>query len=164
MTEQQEIIQDETDCTEVALPVDADETTQRQYDLIDFDRAFKMRYHNNHTLQEIATEFGVTRQAVSKRLKRFERMIRDGKEIDIAHRNELTVTRGLRLQVRDAMVDKIDDKKTTAGNLSYIDMNLFNQERLLEGKRTDNFSYHIESEKVADIQREREKLQAERGN
>jgi len=88
------------------------------------------------THADIGKFFKVTAAAVTKRLHKIELLLRDPELTEGFRRNEARLLDSARMQILSAAITKINDKKTTFGNLAYGYRQLFDATQLLRGKPT----------------------------
>ena len=110
---------------------------------IDLGQALELRFKKNSTLQEIGDHFGVTRQAVSRKLRAFMHLLSSEDGISAyreARRNLLTAAE---LKLMEAVVDKAKIKDASLNNAAYALKEVHNMRRLEEDKSTANVAQKL---------------------
>lgn len=115
--------------------------------VVDVAEALKMRLVNKLSYRDIASRYGVSKQAVMRALERFLKIL--PKDI-----SELTAFQDTKSQLLTAaelkLLSKIVDDKTLKGaslnNAAYAFQQVFNANRLEGGKSTENASIQLSVE------------------
>ena len=135
------------------FPVDGLQPAQ-DYNRIDLNRALRLRFHNNMSITEIADVFGVTKQAVSKRLKPYTQTSGNIEEFkkyksDMLHEKQFAM-------LRELTPDKI--KSMSAYQLTGMFSMLYDKTRLEDGESTENVSIDEINQRLRERQREIDEL------
>jgi hypothetical protein len=109
-------------------------TALQVVDKIDINKALKLKYLHKNTDEMIGKVFGVTRQAVNKRLKPFQELMTDQSTLEAFQGNYTNILRNASMLLSRGIVDP---KKIEAASLNTVANHL----RLEENKTTDNVGF-----------------------
>jgi len=106
---------------------------------IDVGKALEMRLKGK-SLQEIGDEYGVTRQAVCQRLRKFTKLLKDPDVVLAYERNQVNLLRAVDMELTLGILDRAHSHKSSVNNLAYAKDKVFTHIRLLTGESTANVS------------------------
>jgi hypothetical protein len=89
------------------------------------------------THEEIGQHFGVSRQAITKRLKGIFKLI-DGGKLEAYRQHRVSILEGLEIEVLSELSNPDKLEKASANNLAYAFGQLHSARRLEEGQSTEN--------------------------
>lgn len=110
---------------------------------VDIAAALKMRRMQGMTYEQIAKSLGCTRQAVQQRLATIEKLLGDKEEIKEYQNSKSEILTAVEMQLINKMLDKQTLKNASLNNTAYAFQQVFNANRLENGKSTVNASVHI---------------------
>lgn len=119
-----------------------DHDLDREPNRIDIQRAFKLRYQNNLSYQEIADIFNVSKQAVHERLTNFLKILPDKQVIETYRLNKAALMESVQLKHLEALHDQARLEKASLNNVAYAFSQLDNAIRLEQNKPTSNVAVH----------------------
>jgi len=120
---------------------------------IDVAKALQLRLNNKLSLEAIAKQFGVSRQAIHQSLKRFTNLIKDPEIIHAYNKNDVELLKAAEFILLSDIVDKTKRQKATQGNVAYALDKIHNIRRLKEDKSTQNIgSIHADLQEIKAMQ------------
>ena len=133
---------------------------QRNYppNKINLEEAFKLRYKNGLTYQEIADHYGVTKSSVFQRLEKITNLLPDPEEIENYRQHKAMMLDGLEYKVYENMLNPEKLKDASFNNLAYGFQNICTQNRLEKGLSTSNVSAVEIHASISDLQTQASKL------
>ena len=114
---------------------------EQTVDKIDLNKAVKMKFLHGNTDETIGKVFGVTRQAVNKRLKPFHDLLEDKTTLTVFQDNYADILRNSSMRLMQAMHDPKKIEGASLNNVAYAFNTVANHLRLEEGKSTDNVGF-----------------------
>lgn len=132
--------------------------------IIDVGKALKLRLVNNLSYQQIAnqvfidTGHKIDKTAVFKRLKPFERLIKDPEAIQAYESNKEDLLSAVEMKLLVEMLNTSKLKSASLNNVAYAFQQIFNANRLQRDKSTANLSVRSV---IEDIKKRREELQSQ---
>ncbi len=103
---------------------------------IDVARAIQLRLKNNLTFQDIADKFGVSRQAVHKKIKGFIKLIADPTATKAYSNHKIDLLTSMERVMLLKMVDTDKLKEASLNNIAYAFTQIHNANRLEKGEAT----------------------------
>lgn len=144
------------------------ETTQpepkQKRDVIDVVKAFKMRYLQGNTLQQIGDHFGCDKSAVHQKLATFEKMLKNAGMIEAYEQNRAKILSVAEMEMVSDILDSEKREKATLGNAAYAFTQIHNARRLEEDLSTANVNHQSLIIEASRLKKEREALEAELEN
>ena len=122
------------------------------------EEAFKLRYKNGLTFQEIADRFGVTKSAVYQRLDKFIQLLPNAENVETYRQNKATMLDGLEYKVYNEMLNPEKLKDASFNNLAYGFQNISTQNRLEKGLMTEKIDITVSATKIDDLRRRENEL------
>lgn len=107
---------------------------------IDFNKALKLRFEKNLSLQDIAEHFGVSRQAVWERFQRFKELLEDPESVTAHQSNRDRFWSTLEMKYLLNALDPEKVKETSAAQSAMIAGIAYDKTRLERGLSTENIS------------------------
>jgi len=108
------------------------------------DHALKLRLVNNFTFQQIADKYGVTRQAVHRKLKRLIKIIGEPDLNRAFAERRVELLTGVERILIQNLVDSDKLKDASLNNVAYAYKEIHNARRLEQGESTENISIHAD--------------------
>ena len=109
------------------------------------------------THEEIGQHFGVSRQAITKRLKGIFKLI-DGGKLEAYRQHRVSILEGLEIEVLSELSKPDKLQKASANNLAYVLTSIHNARRLEAGESTENVGLAVIVARVeANLKAERKK-------
>lgn len=121
---------------------------------IDVEQALKMRLHNNLSYEAIGEYFGVTKQAVEQRLKKFTRLINDPELIPNFEANKAHFLSSVEMELLTRLLDPAKLKDASLNNVAYAFQQVFNANRLVQNKSTGNINYQECSREIEELEKQ----------
>lgn len=131
-----------------ALQTELNSPLNKPINRIDIAEALKLRYKNNHTFQEIADHFGVTKGAVHKALASFINILKSPEDLEAYRKQKSDLLDSVELELMSQMVDKDKIKAASLNNVAYAMQNVFNMNRLEKDLSTANIATALTFEVV----------------
>ena len=133
---------------------------QRNYppNKINLEEAFKLRYKNGLTYQEIADHYGVTKSSVFQRLEKITNLLPDPEEIENYRQHKAMMLDGLEYKVYENMLNPEKLKDASFNNLAYGFQNICTQNRLEKGLATDRLDIQTVSIRIDDLRRKEDDI------
>lgn len=130
------------------LPID------NQVKKFDVQEAIKLRFINKLTFQEIADKFGVSPQAVFKRIRGLIEIINDPQLNQAYADNRAEMLTGAERVLLSAVVDRDKIKSASLNNAAYALRQVHDMRRLEQDLSTANISQNIKARSMADDERQ----------
>ena len=112
---------------------------------IDFKLAFKLRYVNGLTFEQIAKQLSVTRSAVHQILQPVQDLIKNPKMFGVYHNNEAQVLKLVESEILTDLLDEDKRKSASLNNVAYAFGQLHQARRLESGASTSNVAVSLQS-------------------
>jgi predicted DNA-binding protein YlxM (UPF0122 family) len=125
---------------------------------INLSEALKFRYQNKLSYQEIADRYGVTKQAVHAKLKKFQDLLMEPDEAEAFRDKEVEIVRNVRFKLLEGMIDPEKIKDASINNLAYAQSQLFRDESVLTGRPTDIYDSFSVTANLEDLQKREQEL------
>lgn len=133
-------------------------TLDKPRDKIDISVAFKLRYKNGLTFQEIADKFGVTKQAVHLALSSLTKHLPDAEEIEAYRQNKSQILEGVEKVLIDKMLDPDTVKSASLNNAAYAYQQISTQNRLEKGLATERIDSLSVTASLSELERRKADL------
>lgn len=143
--------------TESAVAV-ADEAEDKR---VDIQRALKLRLVHRLSYQAIANEFGVSRQSIHQKLRRFSALIEDPDSTAAFRGTKADLLDAAQLALVSDLIDTERRQKASLNNTAYALRQIYDMGRLERGQATGIIDYSSVSENAADLERRLAELEAE---
>ena len=128
---------------------------------VDINKALTLRLKHGLSYGDIAKQLNVTKGGVWRRLKPFEDLIKDPDSITAYDANRANLLNSAEMTMLKEIVNSDKLKSASVNNLAYAYNTLFQARRLTLGESTANYSHHLISEKISDLDREEAAIRAE---
>lgn len=121
---------------------------------IDVGKALTLRIKNKLTYQQIAIQFGVSKQAVQQRLSKLFELISDPDADQAYSDNRADVLNAVEREMISQMLDSEKLKKASVNNIAYAFQQITNARRLEQGLSTQNIAQNVKVRDMADDDRQ----------
>lgn len=121
---------------------------------IDVGKALTLRIKNKLTYQQIANQFGVSKQAVQQRLSKLFELINDPDADQAYSDNRADVLNAIEREMVSQMLDSEKLKKASVNNIAYAFQQITNARRLEQGLSTQNIAQNVKVRDMADDDRQ----------
>jgi len=112
------------------------EKVNKKIGKIDLSKALKLRIKNHLTYEEIAAQFGVSRQAVYDKLKTFTKYIENPEAIQAFEDNKAEILSSVEKVMIEQMLDSEKLQKASLNNVAYTFTQIHTANRLQRGQAT----------------------------
>lgn len=127
-----------TEDTSPSTPVKVDHKPDKLQGKVDIATAYRLRYHNRLTLQEIADIQGVKKQSVHKALERFQALIPNAESLQTYRDNKAQVLEGVEFELVSDLTDPARRKAASLNNVAYAVGTVGKMLLLERGQSTEN--------------------------
>lgn len=127
-----------TEDTPPSTPVKVDHKPDKLQGKVDIATAYRLRYHNRLTLQEIADIQGVKKQSVHKALERFQALIPNAESLQTYRDNKAQVLEGVEFELVSDLTDPARRKAASLNNVAYAVGTVGKMLLLERGQSTEN--------------------------
>ena len=117
-----------------------DKAIYKALDKVDISEALKLRFENRLTYQQIADKFGVSKQTIHQRLSRFTRLIENAEDVQAYEIHKAKLLTAAEMTMVSACLDPDVIAKASLNNRGYVARQIFEMNRLEQGKSTENVS------------------------
>jgi predicted DNA-binding protein YlxM (UPF0122 family) len=122
-------------------------------DGIDLSHVLKLRLIKKLSFQEIGKMYGVSKQAISNKLKNFFDKLPDGNSLEAYKENRKELLSAIELKILSYIFDDEKLKSARLGELTVAYGVLFDKRRLEEGKSTSNIAYKEVTKEIEEIEK-----------
>jgi len=139
------------------LPI-KDEAEDKPFDM---GKALTLRLKNNTSYGDISKLLNCPKTTVWQRLKPFEDLISHPEAVNAYNDNRALLLTAAEFNIIKEIANEEKVKSGSINNLGYVLDKLNNMRRLELDKSTANYSHHILSEKISELDREEAQIRAE---
>lgn len=111
---------------------------------IDLKEAVMLRFVERWSFQQIANRFNVSRNAVSKRLSNFTRMVKDMDSVDLYEEHKAKFLSGVEMKLLESIANRKKIKAADLAKLATTFKEVSNANRLARGQSTENVAISLE--------------------
>ena len=129
---------------------------------LDLDKALKLRFVNGLTEPEIASYFGVSKQAVNQQLMPFRKLMAGEGMLKTFENNYDRILTNVSMILISDMLDPAKREKASLNNVAYAFTQINQALRLHRGESTLNVDVSKSEQFVKDIERKKQALLAKR--
>lgn len=126
---------------------------------MDLTKALELRLKKGLTYTEIGEYFGVCRQTVHARLKKFSNMIMEAGQLEAYRTNKADVLESVEAQLLSDLSDTGRREKASLNNVAYALGQVSSMTRLEKGQSTSNVAYLDMASSLEEIQAQRLQLE-----
>lgn len=130
---------------------------------IDVAKALTLRLQRKLTFEEIASKFGVSRQAVQQALDKFNKFIESPENTAAYQDNKAQLLDTAQFKILNELLDSEKLEKASINNLAYAYSQLDQSARLERGQSTANIAYADYGRSLAELHTQRQALEQELG-